>query len=144
MYLILFIIGFLALNCLVLFLFQEKSIVEDDAHNAIVFFNCRAIFKGQHKIRNYIMPFNKEMSFKEKRKFIESKRQQDLNLERIQLENKLRMLNYISDFELYLAQNKIDKNKFNKMRAFLDLKVSTQKSILESTARISGLSVMNQ
>lgn len=142
MYLFLFIVGFLVLNCLVLFLFQEKSIAEDDSNILFELYNDRTAFNGQYKYtRCFMLPFKKRMNFKEKRKFIEYKRRQDLNLERIQLENKLRMLNYISDFEMYLDQNKIDKSKFNKMRAFLDLKVSTQRSILESTERISGLCV---
>lgn len=81
------------------------------------------------------------MSFSEKREYIESKRQQDLNIERSQLDNKLKMLNFISEFELYLAQNKIDKSKFSKMRELIDIKISTQESILKSTKRISGLNV---
>jgi hypothetical protein len=142
MYLVLFIAGFLILNCLVFFLFKEKSVAEHDTNKLCALYKDKTDFNNRNKnVKKGMLLFKKRMSIREKRKFIEYKRRQDLNLERIQLENKLKILNYISDFELYLAQNKIDENKFNKMKIFLDLKVSTQKSVLESAERISGLCV---
>ncbi len=83
------------------------------------------------------MPY---LVFSRKLDVLETKRLVDLSLERIKLKNKLRMLAYISEFELYLSQNKIDKSKFSHMKEFNDLKLSTQKSVLKSTRRISSLS----
>ena len=144
MHLFIFYIVFLVINCIVLYIFQERSIIREPISNRLFFLNTNINFdifiKGRKKnIQRYFSPFTKKLSFLEKRKFIESKRLQDLEIERSQLENKLKMLNYISDFELYLSQNKIDKSKFCKMREFLDLKVATQMSILKSTERISFL-----
>lgn len=78
--------------------------------------------------------------FSRKPDVLETKRLVDFNLERIKLNNKLRMLAYISEFELYLSQNKIDKSRFSQMKEFNDLKLSIQKSVLKSTKRISSLS----
>lgn len=78
--------------------------------------------------------------FSRKPDVLETKRLVDFNLERIKLNNKLRMLAYISEFELYLSQNKIDKSRFSQMKEFNDLKFSIQKSVLKSTKRISSLS----
>ncbi|PLB17726.1 MAG: hypothetical protein TRG1_3449 [Flavobacteriaceae bacterium FS1-H7996/R] len=52
------------------------------------------------------------------------------------------MLAYISEFELYLSQSKIDRSRFSEMKEFNDLKFSIQKSILKSTRRISSLSTI--
>jgi hypothetical protein len=83
------------------------------------------------------MPY---LVFSRKLDVLETKRQVELSLERIQLNNKLRMLEYILEFELYLSQSKIDKNRSSQMKEFNDLKFSIQKSILKSTRRISSLS----
>jgi hypothetical protein len=73
------------------------------------------------------MPY---LVFSRKLDVLETKRQVELSLERIQLNNKLRMLEYILEFELYLSQSKIDKNRSSQMKEFNDLKFSIQKRIL--------------
>ncbi|AXP79227.1 hypothetical protein CJ739_127 [Mariniflexile rhizosphaerae] len=85
------------------------------------------------------MPY---LVFSRKLDVLETKRLVDLNLERIKLNNKLKMLAYISEFELYLSQSKIDRSRFSEMKEFNDLKFSIQKSILKSTRRISSLSTI--
>lgn len=82
--------------------------------------------------------------FSKKLDVLETKRQVELSLERIQLNNKLKMLEYILEFELYLSQSKVDKSRFSQMKEFNDLKFSIQKSILKSTRRISSLSTLNK
>ncbi|MGB5418600.1 hypothetical protein [Algibacter sp.] len=149
MYLFMFFIAFFVINIGVLYTFQEKSIVDNPANNKTDFYNTKIsfsdYFKGEWNNRKLKLSLDlNKMSFSEKRKFIESKRKQELNLERIQLDNKLKTLVFISDFELYLTHNKIDKSKFSKMREFEDLKLSTQSSILESTERITCLGGSNK
>ncbi|KAA5823410.1 hypothetical protein FPF71_11940 [Algibacter amylolyticus] len=71
----------------------------------------------------------------------EAKRMRDLALEQEQLSNKLKMLEYLSVFELYLNQHKANNYKMCEINEFRALKLSTQKSILESTKKVSYLSV---
>lgn len=70
----------------------------------------------------------------------ESKRSENLSIEKIQLNNKLKMLEFILTFEMHLDQNKVDRNRFNEFNEFNELKLSAQRSILESTKKVSILS----
>ncbi|MEP3837046.1 MAG: hypothetical protein ABJM36_05335 [Algibacter sp.] len=74
-------------------------------------------------------------------KILEAKRIQDLALEKEQLSSKLKMLEYLSVFELYLNQNNTKKDRVCQINEFKNLKLSTQRSILESTKKVSYLSV---
>lgn len=71
----------------------------------------------------------------------DAKRMHDLALEQEQLSNKLKMLEYLSVFELYLYQHKANNYKMCEINEFRALKLSTQRSILESTKKVSYLSV---
>ncbi|MFI0430124.1 hypothetical protein [Mariniflexile sp. HMF6888] len=131
-----------------LYAFQEKSILSKHPRDSFVLSRFK-YFSGKksntelgsekHYLASALMPFG----FSRMLDVLETKRLADLSFERIKLKNKLRMLGYILEFELYLSQNKIDKSRFSQMKELNDLKLSTQKSILKSTRRISSLSTKN-
>ena len=130
----------LTTNCFILYVYQEKCFLINK-YNTLI-----SLFKIKDESQNVFMQLNNNdysiapNSFNISSvniKIIESKRLQDLSLERIQLNNKLKMLDFITTFEIYLDQNKIDKERYNQFKEFNDLKLSAQKSILESTKRVS-------
>lgn len=145
MYLFLFYLVFLTINCLVLYAFHDKSILSKLPRDSFVLSRFKH-FSGQKSNiesgseKHYLTSALVLFGFSRKLDVLETKRLADLSLERIQLNNKLRILEYISEFELYLSQNKINKSRFSQMKEFNDLKLSTQKSVLKSTRRISSLS----
>lgn len=127
MNIITFSIVYFVLNCMILHFFQVKP----------TFKKSKKKFK-KLKHRYALRTLFRYRSIK-KQSYKDKKRKQDLNLEKIQLNNKLRMLQYVIDFELYLTLNKIDKSRFNQLKEFNDLKCHTQESILESTKKIIRL-----
>ena len=133
----------LASNSIILFIYQEQCFLIKKYNTLISFLKIKDdsqyVFKQLNSNDSGISPNSFNFS-NDNVKVIETKRLQDLSIERIQLNNKLRMLDFITTFEMYLEQNKVDKERFNQFKEFNDLKLSAQKSILESTKKVSSLS----
>ncbi|MEN3322475.1 hypothetical protein VP395_01930 [Mariniflexile soesokkakense] len=145
MYLFLFYLVFLTINGIAIYAFQEKNIFENPNKSSFViskikYFSSINLSSVLPERKNGLASIFLLLGNSKKQKNTEAKRLLDLSIEKIQLNNKLKMLEFISDFEMYLAHNKIDKSRFSQMHEFNDLKFSTQKSILKSTRRISSLS----
>ena len=133
----------LTTNCFILYVYQEKCFLINK-YNTLI-----SLLKIKDYSQNVLMQLNNSDSTFDRYSVkqsndnlntFETKRLQDLSLERIELNNKLKMLDFITTFEMYLDQNKIDKERYNQFKEFNDLKLSAQKSILESTKRVSNLS----
>ncbi len=133
----------LASNSIILYIYQEQFFLINKYNTLISLLKIKDdshyVFKQLNNNNSTSGPNSFNLS-NDTIKTIETKRLQDLSLEGIQLNNKLRMLDFITTFEMYLEQNKVDKERFNQFKEFNDLKLSAQKSILESTKRVSSLS----
>lgn len=132
-----------SINCIMLIIYPQKYIlinrynafisllkIEDKSQNDFM------LIENSDSTYNLISSNNSIDIFNN----IETKRLQDLRLERIQLKNKLKMLEFITTFEMYLDENKVVKDRFSQFQQFSALKLEAQSSILESTRRVSNLS----
>ena len=135
----------LTINSIMLFAYQQKSFLinmYNELYTTLIT-DCLGL-KGYSDIDNRginISRFKKGLfgiSRKEK-KLTEARRLHELNLEKAKLNKRLKTLEFITDFELYLNQNNIDREKFDQFKEFSELKLITQKSILESTSKVSHL-----
>lgn len=128
----------LTINSVLFFMYQQKTFFMNSYNNLCTILKSHFFLEiRDNNTTRYILDFY-GVSKKEK-KIIEARRLQDLCLEKTQLNSKLKMLEYISVFEMYLNQNNIDKEKICQLEEFSELKLSTQKSILESTKKVSYL-----
>lgn len=135
----------LTINSIMLFAYQQKSFLinmYNELYTTLIT-DCLGL-KGYSDIDNRginISRFKKGLfgiSRKEK-KLTEARRLHELNLEKAKLNKRLKTLEFITEFELYLNQNNIDREKFDQFKEFSELKLITQKSILESTSKVSHL-----
>ncbi|XMO85520.1 hypothetical protein AAFN75_12055 [Algibacter sp. AS12] len=135
----------LSITNVLLFVFKQKTI----AIHLVTFLKRKTInvcFKSYPVIINKTnnQPnaiLNFVSSSKTDSNNFEAKRMRNLALEQERLSNKLKMLEYLSVFELYLNQHKANNYKMCEINEFRALKLSTQRSILESTKKVSYLSV---
>ena len=132
----------ITINSIMFIVYQQKAFFINSYNN----FYTMLIIMGQCLKSQYVIEHrdnnNSKLVFglfgvsRKENEIIKAERLKDLCLEKAKLNNKLKMLEYITLFELYLNQNNIDNEKFNQ---FSELKLLTQESILESTRKVSYL-----
>ncbi|MDO7172683.1 hypothetical protein [Mariniflexile sp. AS56] len=113
-------------------LYTEMWVKNGSSHNQLVIEKTKN--GASSSVKNVFTIMNKNS------KMLEVKRLHDLRIEKSQLKSKLKTLEFITNFEMYLNENHIDVEKFNQFKEFSDLKLLTQQGVLESTKRVSGLS----
>ncbi|RIA08757.1 hypothetical protein OE09_0580 [Flavobacteriaceae bacterium MAR_2010_72] len=136
---------FLTINCTLLYMLFETSRLQPSSKTLFALFKYTALLKmdeqGMVLNQNELWSSQSLKADNELKSLAKAKQLQDLNLEKIKLNNQLKMLELMSDFEMYLSQNKTNTHKFGQMSTFNDLKCLTQKNVLKSTRKIAQWNV---
>ncbi len=140
MNLILTCLVLLAMNCISIFIYHECAYLK------LFFSNFYSNFRYELSslVGDYNQATNKKLPFSIIRVESSIKEQNikepiPLYREKIELNNKLRSLEFILSFEMYLNENKVNRDRFYPIEEFNELKLSTQQGILESTKKLSNL-----
>ncbi|MBP0904565.1 hypothetical protein ACFSKN_11740 [Mariniflexile gromovii] len=126
----------LAVNIVMLYIYQQKAFFIKIYSN----FNTNEKMDVINRTDNVVSPQQLLGSQNTENQTMDTSRLNDLDIENAELSKRLKALEFITKFEIYLSDNKIDRERFNEFKDFNDLKLLTQKSILEAAKRVSNLS----
>ncbi|MFC4723409.1 hypothetical protein ACFO5O_13825 [Geojedonia litorea] len=134
---------FFTINSITLFVLLENRIVELLPKQVLGIYKHAAVMKPEdhNLLPNNTFKLAQEHTERkrEEKRILKARNEQDLHLEKVKLNNQLKMLEFMSDFELYLHQNKISASRMPHCIEFNDLKIITQENVLKSTRKISQM-----
>ncbi len=137
----------LASNSILLYAYQQKCFLLNTYNNLMATFKIKdrglKIFLDLNEAKKgvFSLKWNSIKPGGDSFEMNDFKPLEDLTSERIHLNSNLKMLEFITTFEMYLNENKVDRARFNQFNEFSELKLCTQISVLESTRKVSTLSL---
>lgn len=137
----------LASNSILLYAYQQKCFLLNTYNNLMATFKIKdrglKIFLDLNEAKKgvFSLKWNSIKPDGDSFEMNDFKPLEDLTSERIHLNSNLKMLEFITTFEMYLNENKVDRARFNQFNEFSELKLCTQISVLESTRKVSTLSL---